>query len=300
MNKAGAGQPDLVPDRQMIDTRFGPIEYARRGEGTPVVVLHGSPGGIDAAALMAGFLPRDAVSAILLSRPGYLGTDLGERRSIDEQADLIAALLDALDIPSAGVLSWSGGGPCGYRLAVRHPDRVRALVAFAALSKAYEEPAPSLGDRLMFTTSTGLWLMRVLAAHRPAEFVAGTLRTESSLTGDALKARVAEVFADPAKLQFVLDLGPTASQTKARRAGYENDLAQFAAIDSLELGRITAPTLVIQGTADTDVTPDHSSFAASTVPGARRLDLVDGSHLALYTHPDAADAQRQVVEHLLT
>ena len=300
MNKAGAGQSDLVPDRQMIDTRLGPIEYARRGEGTPVVVLHGSPGGIDAAALMAGFLPRHAVSAILLSRPGYLGTDLGERRTIDEQADLIAALLDALDVRSAGVLSWSGGGPCGYRLAVRHPDRVRALVAFAALSKAYQEPAASLSDRLMFTTSTGLWLMRVLAAHRPAEFVAGTLRTESSLTGDALKARVAEVLADPAKLQFVLDLGPTASQTKQRRTGYENDLAQFAAIDSLELGRIMAPTLVIQGTADTDVTPDHSSFAASTVPGARRLDLIDGSHLALYTHPDAADAQRQVVEHLLT
>jgi len=70
MNKAGAGQSDLVPDRQMIDTRLGPIEYARRGEGPPVVVLHGSPGGIDAAALMAGFLPRDAVSAILLCRPG--------------------------------------------------------------------------------------------------------------------------------------------------------------------------------------------------------------------------------------
>jgi len=177
---------------------------------------------------------------------------------------------------------------------------VRALVAFAALSKSYQEPAASLSDRLMFTTGPGLWLMRVLAAHRPAEFVAGTLRTESSLTGDALKARVAEVLADPAKLQFVLDLGPTASQTKQRRTGYENDLAQFAAIDTLELGRITAPTLVIQGTADTDVTPDHSSFAASTVPGARRLDLVDGSHLALYTHPDAVHAQRQVVEHLLT
>ena len=300
MNKAGAGQSDLVPDRQLIDTRLGPIEYARRGEGTPVVILHGSPGGIDAAALMAGFLPRDEVSAILLSRPGYLGTELGGRRTIDEQADLIVALLDALDISSAGVLSWSGGGPCGYRLAVRHPDRVRALVAFAALSKSYEAPATSLSDRLMFTTSAGQWLMRVLAAHRPSDFVAGTLRSESSLTGDALKARVAEVLADPAKLQFVLELGPTASQTRERRTGYENDLAQFEAIDSLELDQITAPTLVIQGTADTDVTPDHSSWAAATIPGARRLDLVDGSHLALYTHPDAAAAQRRVIEHLLT
>jgi pimeloyl-ACP methyl ester carboxylesterase len=299
MSKPNAQQPDLAADRQIIDTRLGPVEYARSGEGSPVVVLHGSPGGIDAAALMAGFLPRDTISAILLSRPGYLGTELGERRTIDEQADLIAALLDALDVPSAGVLSWSGGGPCGYRLAVRHPERVRAVVAFAALSRSYHAPATSLSDRLMFTTSAGQWLMRVLATHRPADFVAGTMRTESSLSGDALKARVAEILADPAKLEFVLALGPTASQTKERRAGFDNDLAQFASIESLELHRIAAPTLVVQGSADTDVTPDDSGYAATTIPGAQRLDLDGGSHLALYTHPDAADAQRQVVEHLL-
>ena len=52
MNKPDAGPSEL--DRQTIDTRLGPIEYACQGEGTPVVVLHGSSGGIDAAALMAG------------------------------------------------------------------------------------------------------------------------------------------------------------------------------------------------------------------------------------------------------
>ena len=111
------------------------LEYAVVGAGTPVVVLHGSPGGIDAAALMAGFLPRDRISAILLSRPGYLGTELGNRATIDQQADLLAALLDHLRIGRTGVLSWSGGGPAGYRLAVRHPDRVDAIVAFAAVSR---------------------------------------------------------------------------------------------------------------------------------------------------------------------
>ena len=288
---------DLTPE--VIGTRLGPVEFARVGAGQPVVVLHGSPGGIDAAELMARFLPRDTTSAILLSRPGYLGTELGERRSIDEQADLVIALLDALDIPSAGVLSWSGGGPCGYRLAVRHADRIDALVAFAALSKAYHAPKTSLTDRLMFGTSTGQWLLRVLAAHRPGDVVTGTLQSESSLTGDALKERVASILADPAKLDFVLALGPTASTTKERKAGFDNDLAQFAAIDSLELERITTPTLVVQGGADTDVTPDFSDFAVATIPGAQRLDLADGSHLALYTHPDAANAQRQVVDFFL-
>lgn len=59
---------------EVAETALGPVEYAVVGHGTPVLVLHGSPGGIDAAALMARILPRDGVAAILLSRPGYLGT----------------------------------------------------------------------------------------------------------------------------------------------------------------------------------------------------------------------------------
>lgn len=290
--------PDGVSP-QTVDTRLGPVQYACLGGGAPVVVLHGSPGGIDAAALMAGFLPRDGIRAILLSRPGYLGTELGDRQTPDQQADLVAALLDVVGIRSAGVLSWSGGGPCGFRLAVRHPDRVTALVAFAAVSTAYQPPPVGLSDRLLLATAPGRRLLRMLARHRPADVVAGTLRSESSLTGAQLRDRVAAIVADPVKRDFVLGLAGTAGLGPDRRVGYRNDLAQFARIGSLELERIGAPTLVVHGTADTDVSPEHSDHAAATIPGARRLDLDQGSHLALYTHPDAAQAQRRVVEFLL-
>ena len=287
-----------VPDGQIIQTSLGPVEYARVGTGDPVLVLHGSPGGLDAAALMARFLPRHQISAILISRPGYLATPLEGRRTIDEQADLFAALFDALDVPRAGVLSWSGGGPCSYRFAVRHPDRVSSLVAFAGVSKAFRaEPLP-VSARLLMTTSGGIRLLRVLAKQRPKDYVTGTLKTESSLTGAELKIRVEEVLNDPVKRAFVLDLGPTAALTKDRRAGYDNDLDQFAAIRSLELDRITTPTLVVQGSADSDVPPDHAEYAAATIPGAKLIVLDRGSHLALYTHPDAETTQREVIEFL--
>jgi pimeloyl-ACP methyl ester carboxylesterase len=286
-------------DRQIADTRVGPVEYAVVGTGAPVLVLHGSPGGIDAAALMAGFLPRDRITAILLSRPGYLGTELGDRRTVDQQADLLAALLDHLGIDRAGVFSWSGGGPCAYRLAVRHPDRVDALVAFAAVSQAYHLPEQDLATRLLFTTGAGRWLLRLLAAHQPKQYISGALAGEGDLTKEQLARRVDEVFADPVKRDFVLALGPTTEQGKTRRTGYRNDLDQFAAITSLELEKITAPTLVVQGGADSDVAPAYSAHAAAAIPGAQQLTLDTGTHLALFTHPDAAAAQSRVVDFLL-
>ena len=54
-------------------TARGRIEYAVVGTGTPVLVLHGSPGGIDAAHLMGQFLPKADFAAVLVSRPGLHG-----------------------------------------------------------------------------------------------------------------------------------------------------------------------------------------------------------------------------------
>src|SRR6478752_7266289 len=170
----------------IAETALGPVEYAIVGTGTPVVVVHGSPGGIDAAELMARILPGEGVAAILLSRPGYLGTPLADRTTIDEQADLMAALLDHLEIARAGVYTWSGGGPAGYRLAVRHPDRVTAVVANAACSQAYHLPDQDAATRLLFTTAPGQWLLRVLAAHGGKQYISGVVADEGDLTPDQI------------------------------------------------------------------------------------------------------------------
>ncbi len=285
----------LVPAARIADTALGPVEYAVLGHGRPVVVLHGSPGGIDAAAVMSRFLPRDEVAAVLLSRPGYLDTPLDGRETLDAQADLVAALLDTLGLDRVGVLAWSGGGPVAYRLAVRYPDRVRALVAFAAISGPYVMPPPKLPERLLMTTSAGEWLLRVIATHQPRQFISGALAVEGTLTRRQLARRVDEVFADRTKRSFVLDLGPTVGRGRTRRRGFDNDLERFAEIGSLDLGSVRAPTLVVHGDADGDVDLDHSRYAAEQVPGAELLVLETGTHLALWTHPDADAAQARVL-----
>ena len=116
---------------------------------------------------MGRFLIDAGFSLVAPSRPGYVGTPLEGRESFDDQADLLAALLDALECDRAGVITWSGGGPIGYRLAVRSPERISALVAFAAVSGPYASPNEGLEDRALMETSPGNWLLRRLADRAP-------------------------------------------------------------------------------------------------------------------------------------
>lgn len=280
---------------EIADTALGPVEFETQGQGKPVLLVHGTPGGHDQAKAMAGFLPADEFQAILPSRPGYLGTPLEGRETIDQQADLHAALLDHLGVERAGVLCWSGGGPSTYRLAVRHPDRVGAIVSLTAVSQNYPRPKEDVTSRLMFRTAAGNWLLRVMAAHAPKQLIAATEQSEGDLSKDELAAHVDEVFADPVKRRFVLDLDASVTQRDDRRHGYENDLDQFDAITDLELNRIVAPTLVVWGDADTDVVPAHSEHAVAAIPGAEALTLPGGTHLAFYTHADAQAAQARAL-----
>lgn len=279
---------------RLLTTSRGPVEVAERGRGTPVLVLHGTPGGIDAADAMGRFLPSESFRVITLSRPGYLGTPLSSGPTLDEQADLFAAVLDALGLEVGAVLAWSGAGPYAYRFAVRHPQRMAALVAFAAVSLPCADPPPSLLDRFLLGTRVGGLTLTAVARRRPKEIVDGVLASEGSLPPDAGRAEVQRVLADDEQLAFVRALTAVGSWAGRRRAGYEHDMTLFAHLPTLELDRISAPVLLVQGDADTDVEPAHTDHAAALIPQVQRLDLTGGTHLALYVHPDARVTQAAV------
>jgi pimeloyl-ACP methyl ester carboxylesterase len=64
------------------------------------------------------------------------------------------------------------------------------------------------------------------------------------------------------------------------------------------LENVKARTLVINGTADSDVPPQHSNYAAATIPGAEQVRMERGTHLSLFVHPDSAAAQARALEAL--
>jgi len=270
-----------------------------RGAGSPVLVLHGTPGGLRTAEVMGRFLPADRFRVVSVARPGYAGTSLlPGRSSLDDESDRYAALLDRLGIDRVAVLAWSGGGPAAYRLAVRHPDRVSALVVAAGLSGRWAPPRPSVAEWIVSRTRLGSRLSALAARVLPGVVVRAASEGVSSLRGAALRDHVADVMRDPLRRGFVLDLATGGNASGGHRGGWDNDVRVLGAVEDLELGAVRAPTLLVHGDADTDVLPEHSARVAAAVPDVELVTLPGGTHFALWDHHDAAAVQALVQAHL--
>ena len=106
--------------------------YAVFGQGEPVVFLHGGLANADYWGLQVPVVARDRQVIVLDSRGHGRSTRDNRPYGYDLMADDVVALLDFLQIPKAAVVGWSDGGILGLDLAIRHPDRVTKVFAFAA------------------------------------------------------------------------------------------------------------------------------------------------------------------------
>ena len=286
-----------VEGSTITDTSLGKVEFIEHGEGVPVLFVHGSPGGCDQGAVMTEFLVPKGFRVISISRPGYLGTPLNAGvADPDQQADLEIALMDSLNIDTFAVMCWSGGGPSSYRLAAKHGDRISALVALAALAMHYEfgNGINSIEYSLL-TGSVGNWLLKEMAKHTPKTVVGMVASEEGDLTKEQAHALTEHIWNDETKRDFVLRVSATIS---GRHDGLKNDQKQFPIIGDLGLSNVSAPTLLVHGTADSDVHPDQSESGLKQLLNAELMRVENGTHLCVWTDPTSDDIQERIAAHL--
>ena len=281
----------------IVDTSLGKVEYIDQGDGPPVLFVHGSPGGCDQGAVMTEFLVERGFRAISISRPGYLGTPLSDRvANPDQQADLEIALMDNLDIGTFAVMCWSGGGPSSYRLAAKHPDRVSALVTLAALSMRYEfANGINSIEYSLLTGALGNWVLKEMVKHAPKSLVGMVASEEGDLTKEQAHALTEHIWNDETKRDFVMKVSATIS---GRHDGLKNDQEQYPKIGDLGLSSISTPTLLVHGTADSDVHPDQSDNGLQHLPNSDILRVADGTHMCVWTDPTSDDIQARIIAHL--
>ncbi|HEY0775218.1 MAG TPA: alpha/beta fold hydrolase, partial [Nocardioidaceae bacterium] len=137
-----ASRARLTGRSSLIETRLGPVEVADSGAGPPVLVVHGAAGGFDMGLQVGEDMLGGDFRILAPSRFGYLRSPMPEAASHADQADVFAALLDALDLPRVAVVAVSAGAQSATQLALRHPDRVSALVLITPALYLPPPPGP--------------------------------------------------------------------------------------------------------------------------------------------------------------
>ncbi|HEX6535159.1 MAG TPA: alpha/beta hydrolase [Gemmatimonadaceae bacterium] len=279
--------------RGLLRTAVGRVECQLTGGDGPVVLAsHAGLGGVDQARVLLNWIDPGSYRLLSVSRPGYLGTPLESGRSFAQQADLFAALLDTLGVEKAAVVTLSAGGPAGYLFAIRHPDRIRALIAIDSASGRHEVPetAGALAQTL-FMSEWGQKLTRLVLRKRPEWFLRQMLRGTAYFTKRQLDEHVDHALASPRARSFIASFTATMFPYRPRRAGTENDTEQLRCLAPLPLEQVRCPTLIVHGTHDADVKFHHGVFAHEHTPHAERYWIDEGDHLGFWLSPRAEEAQ---------
>lgn len=260
----------------LVPTPRGPVEVGLAGEGPPVLVLHGAPGGYDRGLAMAAHLVEGGMRVIAPSRPGYLRTPRSVGPDPERTADALAAVLDALGEPVVGVYAAEHGGPTALAFALRHPQRVRALV----MESAFTHPqglapsprswwtrarSPQPGNLLDLAAGYSLEL---LARVRPGGLARLLARSCGRLGAVQLEALVSEVLHHPEQVRRLRALPSVLALAPLRRAGALNDLEQLCALPDWPLGELQVPVLVAHGALDLEVELGHAENLANRAPHA--------------------------------
>ena len=274
----------LASGSKVIETAVGPIEYRLDGESGPVfLLLHGSGGGVYSYEGV-GMLERireAGIRVLRVSRPGYLRTPIEVGRTHAEQADAFAALLDALEIDRVALLGGSAGGPSSLEFAARYPDRVWAYVALMAVSAKWPADRDAQGGLVEWAFQRSDFLGYVITRTLP----------------ESAPFLLKQVMHNPDNRQRVLDnpqmitgfakmMRQAMTLQSYRADGSNNDSAQMKAFSLTPFDRITAPTLVVHGAADTGVPIEMGRALAASIPVGELLEIEGGDHFMVFSHSE--------------
>jgi pimeloyl-ACP methyl ester carboxylesterase len=242
------------------------LEYAERGEGEPIVLLH-------AGIFSDWFLPVAAreefagFRVIVPRRAGYVeGSAPSAHLSLADHARHCAALLVEIGVARAHFCGHSSSALIGLQLALDRPELVRTLVLL--------EPAP--GGSLNGPTHAavaGEVIGAAMAAYGAGDTATGFERFMTAVGGPHYRE--------------VLErgLGREGHERAMRQSAFFPDEARAVwewRFEASDAERIDTPMLLVQGertAALSAVPPESVALLAAMVPHAEVADLAGASHL---------------------
>jgi pimeloyl-ACP methyl ester carboxylesterase len=237
-----------------VSEEHGPrFRWLERGEGEPVVLLHGLMGDVDhwdAALLDLDDICRPIALSLPIFDPALPETSLAALRAH------VRGFLDALSLERAVVAGNSLGGHVALEMAVHHPDRVSGLILTASsglVERSFTKGVP----------------------HRP--------------TAAYIRAKMEETFYDPTlvtpewveRIRQIVTTRPLAWRVL--------QFARSARRESIEerLPEVRVPTLLVWGKDDRITPPEVAERFHALIPESELVLLPNCGHAPMLEQPDA-------------
>lgn len=237
------------------------LHYEERGEGTPLVLLHGFPFSSESFWPQLDS-PPSGFRLLVPDHRGFGQSAPGEGvATMEAMADDVLALLDALSIPQAIIGGVSMGGYVAIALTRRDPGRVKALVLIDTQSSADDDAGKARREAVaQDVEAKGLgplaeaMLPKLLAPDAAAE----------------VKTRVD---------RMMRAQSPAATAAASRGMALRTDGRDI-------LSRFGGPCLVVVGELDVITPVEKANAMAALMPQARVLVLPGAGHLPNLERPD--------------
>jgi pimeloyl-ACP methyl ester carboxylesterase len=274
-----AGDP-LVPvfdEARILDSHDGGTIYTiARGEGPVVVFCHGVTLSSRVWAKQFETFPAAGFRTVAFDSRGHGESVVGDTgHSLDNLADDLRTVLEALDLRDAVLVGHSMGGMAVQAFAIRHPgvvdERVAGLVLLSSSSHNLVSDAKRVRGAVERVVNVGPDV--------------GTFMRQRNL--GLLLARIG--FGDdpnPSHVEATREMLAACGKATTREA-----VSALLHLDLTEgLPTVKVPTLVVVGSADALTPPRDSRRIAELVPGARLVEYPGGGHMLMYERTDEVDA----------
>ena len=257
------------------------IHYFDRGQGRPIVFIHGLGGTQFHFLPLLAALERD-FRLVALDRPGSgYSTRVGLTPASPKQhAAFIARFIDELGLERPLLVGHSLGGAIALAVALDHPDKISGLALIAPLTRYQGEVAPEFADLDIRSP-----LLR--------RFIAHTIAVPRSLRNGA---RVLACVFGPQEppADYAVAGGAFSALRPSHFFGTSTDLM---AVDPVMLeqqeryGELKLPVGVIYGTADRVLDWEkHGKLLESAVRGLDAEYLDGVGHMPQYAQPERVAA----------
>ena len=275
---AGLAVPDDVVRHDVTVSDGGRLHVVERGDGPPLVLVHGVTLQSAVWALQLRQL-ADRYRVLVIDQRGHGRSVAGTGGYLfDRLAEDLIEVLGALRVHRAVLVGHSMGGMVAETAALDHPDRLARHVAGLVLvaTSADTFGRGRVGDRVRAASSAASQAGLRLAAERgwgifPHQDVSTFVARASFGAGPR-----------PADVEFTRSM--IAAMEPGAMAELTASLLDFSVAD--RLGEIALPTAVVVGTHDLLTPPRAARVLAAGIPGASLTMLPGSGHMVMLERPD--------------